>query len=73
MTNPNTTFIPPIINFAGGNRRNIYASRWRFTAKKIVINTAFPDYSTNTALRFQTHVAAEEWQGWKTVNQNRQA
>ncbi|KDN12406.1 hypothetical protein SALWKB12_1494 [Snodgrassella communis] len=24
-------------------------------------------------MRFQTHGAAEEWQGWKTVNQNRQA
>ncbi|PIT24318.1 hypothetical protein BGI36_00115 [Snodgrassella communis] len=32
-----------------------------------------PDYSNQTAMRFQTHGAAEEWQGWKTVNQNRQA
>ncbi|KDN14855.1 hypothetical protein BGI40_02620 [Snodgrassella communis] len=51
----------------------MYASKWRILATKIVINTALPDYSNQTAMRFQTHGAAEEWQGWKTVNQNRQA
>ncbi|WP_239326504.1 hypothetical protein [Snodgrassella gandavensis] len=51
----------------------MYASKWRFLATKVVINTAFPDYPNQTAMRFQTHGAAEEWQGWKTVNQNRQA
>ncbi|PIT15028.1 hypothetical protein BGI33_06690 [Snodgrassella alvi] len=33
----------------------MYASKWRFPVKKIVINTALPDYSNQTAMRFQTH------------------
>jgi len=67
------TCVLMIGTIAGGNRRNIYASKWRFPAAKVVIDTAFPDYSNQTAMRFQTHRAVEEWQGWKTVNQNRQA
>jgi hypothetical protein len=67
------TCVPFIKTIAGGNRRNMYASKWRFLATNVVINTALPDYSNQTANALPDAGAAEEWQGWKTVNQNRQA